>query len=170
MITGDAEHAARAVAAELGIDDVRAGLLPDEKLSAIDEERRAAGHRIAMVGDGERRPRAGPRRRRHRDGFRHRHACESADVVLISSDHDLVATVRTARRARRIVMFNFAGTIAVDLIGMALAAFGFLSPILAAFIHVGSETAFILNSARLIPGRRAPGPDPNPRRTNTCLS
>jgi P-type E1-E2 ATPase len=155
MITGDAEHAARAIAAELGIDDVRAGLLPDEKLSAIDEER-AAGHRIAMVGDGVN---DAPALARADVGIAMGSgtdiARESADVVLISSDlHDLVATVRTARRARRIVLFNFAGTIAVDLVGMALAAFGFLSPILAAFIHVGSETAFILNSARLIPGRR----------------
>jgi cation transport ATPase len=76
--------------------------------------------------------------------------------VLISSDlDDLTRTVHVARRARRIVMFNFVGTIAVDLIGIALAAFGFLSPVVAALVHVGSETAFILNSARLIPGRRA---------------
>lgn len=72
-------------------------------------------------------------------------ARESADVILISSDlNDRVRTVHTARRARRIVMLNFAGTIVIDFIGMALAA----------FIHVGSETAFILNSARLIPGRQ----------------
>lgn len=82
-------------------------------------------------------------------------ARESADVVLISSDlRDLAHTVHVARRARRIVMFNFAGTIAVDLMGMALAAAGMLGPVLAALIHVGSETAFILNSARLIPGHR----------------
>ncbi|MDN5964174.1 MAG: hypothetical protein L0H81_06480, partial [Actinomyces sp.] len=56
-------------------------------------------------------------------------------------------------RARRIVMANFVGTILVDLIGMVLAAFGYLTPVLAAMVHVGSETAFILNSARLIPGR-----------------
>ncbi|MGO1592102.1 MAG: hypothetical protein ACTHW1_10390 [Ancrocorticia sp.] len=82
-------------------------------------------------------------------------ARESSDVVLISSNlADLVRTAHVAQRARRIVMFNFAGTIGVDLIGMELAALGFLSPMLAAFIHVGSETAFILNSARLIPGLR----------------
>ena len=43
------------------------------------------------------------------------------------------------------------GTIAVDTVGMALASLGFLNPLLAAFIHVASELAFILNSARLLP-------------------
>ena len=46
-------------------------------------------------------------------------------------------------------MFNFWGTITVDTIGITLAFFGQLSPIIAALIHVGSELAFILNSARL---------------------
>jgi heavy metal translocating P-type ATPase len=155
MITGDTEPTARAVAAELGIDDVRAGLLPDEKLTAIDAER-AAGRRLAMVGDGVN---DAPALARAEVGIAMGSgtaiARDSADVILISSDlDDLVRTVHVARRARRIVMFNFAGTIAIDLIGMGLAAFGYLTPILAAFIHVGSETAFILNSARLIPGRR----------------
>jgi heavy metal translocating P-type ATPase len=156
IITGDQDATARAVAAELGIDDVRAGLLPDQKLAAIDAER-AAGHRLAMVGDGVN---DAPALARADVGIAMGSgtdiARESADVVLISSDlDDLTRTVHVARRARRIVMFNFVGTIAVDLIGIALAAFGFLSPVVAALVHVGSETAFILNSARLIPGRRA---------------
>jgi P-type Cu+ transporter len=46
-------------------------------------------------------------------------------------------------------MFNFWGTIAVDTLGIGLAFFGLLAPITAALIHVGSELAFILNSARL---------------------
>ena len=48
-------------------------------------------------------------------------------------------------------MANFTGTLVVDGIGVGLAAFGFLNPPLAAFIHVTSELAFILNSARLLP-------------------
>ena len=155
VLTGDRESTARAVAAELGIDEVRAELLPDEKLAAIDAER-AAGRRVAMVGDGVN---DAPALARADVGIAMGSgtdvARESADVVLISSDlGDLVRTIRTARRARRIVMANFVGTIVIDLVGMGLAAFGLLSPIVAAFIHVGSETAFILNSARLIPGRR----------------
>lgn len=51
MLTGDRESVARAVATELGIDEVRAGLLPDDKLEAI-RELQASGHRVAMVGDG----------------------------------------------------------------------------------------------------------------------
>lgn len=155
MLTGDRESTARAVAAELGIDEVRAELLPDEKLAVIDAER-AARHKVAMVGDGVN---DAPALARADVGIAMGSgtdvARESADVVLISSDlGDLTRTVHTARRTRRIVMFNFAGTLAIDLIGIGLAAFGLLSPIVAAFIHVGSETAFVLNSARLIPGRR----------------
>jgi Cu+-exporting ATPase len=46
-------------------------------------------------------------------------------------------------------MFNFWGTIVLDTTGIVLAFFGMLAPIVAALIHVGSELAFILNSARL---------------------
>jgi cation transport ATPase len=62
-----------------------------------------------------------------------------------------VETLKIAQRCRRIIMANFAGTLIVDGVGVGLAAFGFLNPLLAAFIHVTSELAFILNSARLLP-------------------
>ena len=55
------------------------------------------------------------------------------------------------RPCRRIVRFNFARTLAVDGLGTGLAAVGLLNPLFAAFIHVSSEVAFILNSARLLP-------------------
>jgi Cu+-exporting ATPase len=76
----------------------------------------------------------------------------SADAVLIGSDlSKLIDVLQTARRCRRTIMQNFVGTLAVDSIGIVLASFGFLNPLLAAFIHVSSEMAFILNSARLLP-------------------
>ena len=78
-------------------------------------------------------------------------ARESADVMLIGNDLlTLVDTLAMARRCRRIILFNFVGTITVDGLGVGLAAFGLLNPLLAAFIHVSSELAFILNSARLL--------------------
>jgi cation transport ATPase len=83
-------------------------------------------------------------------------ARETSDIVLIGSDlTKFVETVRIARRCRRTIMQNFAGTLVVDSVGVGLAAFGFLNPLLAAFIHVSSEMTFILNSARLLPGTRA---------------
>jgi cation transport ATPase len=84
---------------------------------------------------------------------------ESADVVLIGDDlGKLVETLRIARKTRGVIFQNFVGTIGVDAIGIGLAAFGFLNPLLAAFIHVGSELTFILNSARLLAldGTRGP--------------
>ena len=80
-------------------------------------------------------------------------ARESAKVVLIGSDlSKLVETLRIARRCRRTILQNFAGTLIVDGIGIGMAMFGLLSPVLAALIHVTSELAFILNAARLLPG------------------
>jgi cation transport ATPase len=79
-------------------------------------------------------------------------ARESANVVLIGNDlSKLVETLRIARRCHRTIIQNFVGTLVVDSIGVGLAAFGFLNPLLAAFIHVSSEMTFILNSARLLP-------------------
>src|SRR6202166_5122434 len=79
-------------------------------------------------------------------------ARESSDIVLIGSDlTKFVETVRIARRCHHTIMQNFVGTLVVDAIGVGMAAFGFLNPLLAAFIHVSSEMTFILNSARLLP-------------------
>jgi Cu+-exporting ATPase len=79
-------------------------------------------------------------------------ARESADVVLLGNDLvRFVETLAIARRARRVIWQNFAGTIVVDVVGIGLAAVGILNPLMAAFILVTSEMAFILNAARLLP-------------------
>jgi cation transport ATPase len=79
-------------------------------------------------------------------------ARESADVVLLGNDLlKFAETLQVARRTRSIIWANFAGTLGVDALGIVLAGFGYLNPLLAAFIHVASELTFILNSARLLP-------------------
>jgi cation transport ATPase len=81
------------------------------------------------------------------------------DVVLLGNNLARFAdTLAIARWTRRIIWQNFVGTVAVDSIGIGLAAFGFLNPLLAAFIHVASEMTFILNSARLLPTNRGRAP------------
>jgi P-type Cu+ transporter len=73
-------------------------------------------------------------------------------VVLIGNDlARFVETLAVSRWARRIIWQNFAGTIAIDVGGVALAMLGLIGPVVATQIHVGSELAFILNSARLLP-------------------
>lgn len=77
----------------------------------------------------------------------------TADVVLLGNDLSrFVEAIGIARRARGIIRFNFVGTLTVDAVGVGLAAAGMLNPLLAAFIHVSSELAFILNSARPLQG------------------
>lgn len=161
MMSGDNTATAAAVAAQLGITDVHAELLPADKVRLV-EQLRAGGAKVAMIGDGVNdAPALAAADVGIAMGTGTHIARESADVVLISSSlTDLAGTVETARRARRIVFTNFAGTIGVDLIGMVLAAFGVLGPLLAALVHVGSESAFILNSARLIPRRATVAGDP----------
>ena len=152
LLTGDTEAIAQAVGKRLGLDEVHAGLLPDEKVAKI-KALRAAGRRVAMVGDGiNDAPALTEASVGVAMGSGTDVARESADVVLLGNDLlKFVETLQVARRCRRIIWFNFAGTLLVDSVGMGLAAFGMLNPLLAAFIHVSSELAFILNSARLLP-------------------
>jgi Cd2+/Zn2+-exporting ATPase/Cu+-exporting ATPase len=78
-------------------------------------------------------------------------------VVLLGNDLErFVETLAIARRTRGIIWQNFTGTIGIDALGIVLAGFGFLNPLLAAAIHVGSELAFILNAARLLPAPERP--------------
>ncbi|WP_159624929.1 heavy metal translocating P-type ATPase [Actinomyces sp. zg296] len=157
MLTGDAPSTAARIGAELGLAPERicAGLLPHDK-GAIIGELRAAGHRVAMVGDGiNDAPALSAADVGIAMGSGTDVAREAGDIVLVGSDPlSLARTIRIARRARRIIMANFIGTIAVDAVAMGLAALGMLGPIAAALVHVGSESAFILNSARLAPGPR----------------
>jgi heavy metal translocating P-type ATPase len=154
LLTGDTRAVAGKVAHGLGIPEVEAELLPEDKLSRVTALVRD-GCVVAMLGDGINDAAAlvkadvGVAMGSGTDVAR-----ESADVVLLGNDLvRFVATVGIARRTRQIIWQNFVGTITVDAVGIALAAAGILDPLVAAFIHVASEMTFILNSARLLPPR-----------------
>jgi len=159
LLTGDSLSVAKAVARQLGITDVAAEMLPEAKVQKIEQLVRS-GSIVAMVGDGVNdAPALAKASIGVAMGSGTDIARESADVVLLGNDLCKFAdTVRIARAARRIIWQNFAGTLAVDLIGIAMAAAGLLSPTLAAFVHVASELTFVLNSARLLPRRERAHP------------
>ena len=155
LLTGDSSAVAAAIGKQLGVDDVRGELLPDQKLAAV-RVLAATGRRVAVVGDGiNDAPALMTADVGIAMGSGTDIAQESAGILLLGDDlMVLVEMLRIARRCRGIIMQNFYGTLLVDSLGILFAALGLLTPLWAAFIHVSSELAFILNSTRLLPRRR----------------
>jgi heavy metal translocating P-type ATPase len=152
LLTGDTEASGNAVAQSVGVGRVSGGLLPEQKLERVDELLRL-GRIVTMIGDGIN---DAPALARAQVGVAMGSGTEvahaSANVLLIGNDlGKFVETVKTARWCRAVIYQNFYGTLVVDVIGIVLAAMGLINPLLAAFIHVSSELAFILNSTRLLP-------------------
>ncbi|MBW8307361.1 MAG: cation-translocating P-type ATPase [Thiobacillus sp.] len=153
MLTGDNEATARVVAAELGVDEVRADLMPEDKVTAI-EELKKQGHRVAMIGDGIN---DAPALARADVGIAMggggtQAALEAADIVLMTDDLSKIVSARAiSRRAYRTIQENlFVGVGVVHVLGITAALMGWIGPIEAAFIHLGPDILVFLNSAKLL--------------------
>ena len=152
LLTGDRKEIGDAIGRELGVDEVRSQLLPEEKVEWV-RDIRLKGNYVVMLGDGVNDAPAlleadvGVAMGSGTDVAR-----ESASAVLLGNDLlRFVEVLKIARRCRNIIYANFAGTLLVDGAGVLLAALGMLNPVFAALIHVSSELLFIGNSARLLP-------------------
>jgi heavy metal translocating P-type ATPase len=163
MLTGDNERTARKIANEAGIEEYHADLLPEDKVSIIEEivrKQNKGGERkkkkkqetVVMVGDGINDAPAlakadvGIAMGRGTDV-----AIETADVVLMTEDLTKIPyLLKTSRRSLFVIKQNFFGTLSVDGLGFILAFVGLINPLLAAIIHISSELVFMTNSARLI--------------------
>jgi Cd2+/Zn2+-exporting ATPase len=152
LLTGDNRHAASAIGAALGVDEVRAELLPHEKVTVINELQERYGT-VAMVGDGVNdAPALATARLGVAMGMAGTDvALESADVLLMGDDLSrLPDALHLARRARRIVRQNLAFAFTVMAVLMALAIFGSIPLPLGVVGHEGSTLIVVANSLRLL--------------------
>lgn len=160
MLTGDNKSVAGQIANEAGIDEYYSDLLPQDKISRIEEivqrnqERNAKSKSaVVMVGDGIN---DAPALVKADVGIAMGKtgtdvAVETADVVLMTEDLKKIPyLIKASRQSVLAIKENFFGTLSVDGIGFVLAATGHLNPLIAAFIHIASELVFMVNSARLI--------------------
>ncbi|MFI5378843.1 MAG: heavy metal translocating P-type ATPase [Tepidisphaerales bacterium] len=152
MLTGDHVLAARAIAAQVGVDEVQAGLLPEQKLECLRELSRKYGH-VAMIGDGVN---DAPALAQAAVGVAMGAAgsdiaMETADVVLMASDlGKLPFAIALSRRSRALIVQNLVIAIGVIAIVGPLAAFGFANLTLAVILHEGSTVVVVCNSLRLL--------------------
>ncbi len=157
MLTGDRRHAAEAVAKELGVDEVRAGLSPEDKVAAI-QALRADGRKVAMVGDGVNdAPSLAAADVSVAMGARGSDAAlEQAEVVLMHDRiENFLAAQRLSWRARAIIRQNLAISLGVVVIMVVATAFGAVPLAIGVAAHEGSTLVVCLNSLRLLFGRNA---------------
>ena len=150
MLTGDLAAVARKVAGDLGIDDVRARLSPEDKLRALGDLQ-AGGGQIAFVGDGLN---DGPALAAADLGIAMSGgtdvAREAAALTLMRPDLRLVpAALEIARKTRRTIRQNLIWAFGYNVIGVPLAAFGFLSPAFAGAAMALSSVSVVTNAAWL---------------------
>lgn len=155
MLTGDRKEVAQSVAAELGIDECRAGLLPTEKIDAFEQLASAtpAGRTTAFVGDGIN---DAPVLARADVGIAmgalgSDAAIEAADVVLMDDNPTKVSTaIAIARRTLGIAHENVVFAIGVKVLVLLLAAFGIATMWMAVFADVGVTVIAVLNAMRTL--------------------
>ena len=156
MLSGDNEANAKLVAGAVGLDEYRAGLLPEQKVGELEsllDEAHAKKETVAFVGDGIN---GAPVLTRADVGIAmgalgSDAAIEAADVVLMNDrPTDVVRAIKIARRTMRIVRENVVFALAVKLGIMILGAFGFAGMWLAVFADVGVLVIATLNASRTL--------------------
>ncbi|ATY11519.1 heavy metal translocating P-type ATPase [Amycolatopsis sp. AA4] len=150
LLTGDNEVTARAVAAEVGISEVLAGVLPSEKAAAV-SALRGKGHRVAMVGDGVN---DAPALATADLGLAVAEgtdlALRSADIILVREDLSVLPdAIRLAQRTLRTIRGNLVWAFGYNVAALPLAACGLLNPLIAGAAMSLSSVLVVANSLRL---------------------
>ena len=152
MLTGDNPRTAQAIAAQVGVDEVKADLLPEDKLDAIRELRTRYGQ-VAMVGDGinDAPALALSSVGIAMGGAGSATALEAADIVLMADDlKNLPFTIQLSRRTLQIIRQNIGFSIGIKLVAILAVFPGWLTLWLAILADMGATLLVTLNSLRLL--------------------
>ena len=152
MLTGDNAHTADAIAAQVGMDQARGDLLPEDKLQAI-EALYAQGHRVGMVGDGIN---DAPALARSEIGFAMAAAgtdtaIETADVALMDDDlRKIPAFIRLSRQTSSILKQNIVLALVIKAIFLGVTFAGLATMWMAVFADMGVSLLVVFNGLRLL--------------------
>jgi Cd2+/Zn2+-exporting ATPase len=152
MLTGDHPTTAVAIGRLLELTDVRAGLMPEEKLEAVKSLRNEFG-RVAMVGDGmnDAPALAAASVGIAMGGAGTDAALETADVALMADDLEkLPYTIQLSRKALRIIKENIMFALGLKIVALLLIIPGWLTLWIAIFADMGATLLVVLNSMRLL--------------------
>lgn len=155
MLTGDRRHTAESVAKELGVDEVRAGLSPEQKVEIVDGFRQQ-GRKVAMVGDGVNdAPSLAAAYVSVAMGARGSDAALEQSEVILMHDRieNFLAALRLSRRARRIIKQNLFISLGTVLVMVGASLIGTIPLSLGVVAHEGSTVVVCLNSLRLLLGK-----------------
>ena len=159
LLTGDHESAAGAIAAGLGIREVRAGCLPEDKLEEIGRWQRDGVH-VCMIGDGVN---DAPALKKAdvgiaMGGVGSDIAVEAADIALVDDEvKELPHLMALSRRMMSTIRMNLTFSMGLNFLAIFLAMAGTLNPVVGALVHNAGSVAVILNSALLLKWRRRQG-------------
>ena len=159
LLTGDHESAAGAIAARLGIREVRAGCLPEDKLEEIGRWQRDGVH-VCMIGDGVN---DAPALKKAdvgiaMGGVGSDIAVEAADIALVDDEvKELPHLMVLSRRMMTTIRINLTFSMGLNFLAIFLAMAGTLNPVVGALVHNAGSVAVILNSALLLKWRRRQG-------------
>jgi len=152
LLTGDNQAAAESIAAQVGIDEVRANLLPEDKLAAV-RESGSRGEPVCMVGDGVNDALAlgAAYAGIAMGGIGSDIAVESADAVLVSDDiRRLPYLFRTTRKVMKKVSQNIVISLCINVAAVTLSVLGLLNPVTGALMHNCGSVFVVLNAASLL--------------------